>query len=151
MLFRSGPVLLRGEFRASRSVARRAGYVTLVDSSGTVQQTLVRDDGRFDIRILPRRSYTLHYVNDCQRDDVEQRFTSPCDENATVVIESSVQLPDSPARIALDERLPIFTPGLYRPLSSAVLQNLRLQSDLNLLATDPVPLDRKSTRLNSSH
>lgn len=139
-----GPVLLRGEVAASKTIVRRSGIVTVLDSTGRLQQSMVREDGSFEIKILPRRSYMIRYVNECSNEAMEQRFTAPCNETAAVVIQSSMSLPEVPAPDLITLERSFFTPGAYRPLTSAALTTLRLQNEMNLTGSDAVPLRFRS-------
>ncbi|MFM8568320.1 MAG: TolB family protein [Candidatus Kapaibacterium sp.] len=139
-----GPVLLRGQVTASKSIVRRSGIVTVLDSTGRLQQSSVREDGSFEIKILPRRSYLIRYVNECSYEAIEQRFTAPCNETAAVVMQSSMALPEIPPSVLVTLDRGFFTPGAYRPLTSAALTTLRLQKDMNLMGSDAVPLRFRS-------
>jgi hypothetical protein len=139
-----GPVLLRGNVVASGTVTRLSGMITVLDSSGRLQQSMVRENGEFEVKLMPRRSYVIRYVNECTNEAIEQRFTAPCNETATVVVKSSLSLPEIPVvpPVSLDQYF--FLPGGYRPLSSSALTTLRVQSELNLTGADPLPLRYRS-------
>lgn len=139
-----GPVVFRGEVQASASIVRRSGIVTILDSSGRLQQTLVRDDGSFEVRVLPRKSYIVRYVNECSNDAIEQRFTAPCNETTAVVFRSTMILPEAPAPTLITLNKPFFIPGYYRPLTTSALTSLRIQSEMNLQSSDALPLRYRS-------
>ncbi|MBL7999083.1 MAG: PD40 domain-containing protein, partial [Candidatus Kapabacteria bacterium] len=129
-----GPVIMRGSVVPSRSVTRMGGVITILDSLGKFLQYPVREDGKYEFKLLPNRSYILRYKNACLPDPIEQPVGTPCDFTHTVVLQTTLTLPELDPVFTFSEfNIPFFASGYYMPNTSEHLTALRTKFAYNLL------------------
>lgn len=131
-----GPVYVRGEVLPSQTLTRRAGVLSILDSTGKFAQIQIREDGKFEVKLFPNRKYIARYLNACDPHPYEHEFTTPCDEFNTVVLDMPIQLPDlKPSFSVAEYNIPFFSSGYYMPSTTEQLAALRSKFSYNLLGT----------------
>jgi hypothetical protein len=128
-----GPVLLRGQILASKTITNRSGVVSILDSTGKFAPVTVPATGVFETKLFPNRRYVLRYMNDCIDEPLQQEFIAPCDETNSVVLKCAFTLPELQNNFSFEEyNVPFFSTGYYIPNTSDEINALQLKLAYNL-------------------